>query len=174
MPPRGQGRYNTRHGLVGDSSRNIFWSAQVVTAHFDNAPTGGFHAVVVMVAMRLSNDHFIRHTIRVGQFIHLHWVQPGDTSSNCQHQPSLRARRNVGRLGARNFGDNFTCLVLQFLDTDKGLGSLGHGLDHFGWHQRAAEAGEGAGGVDHRAHAQLCVDIGHIVTFLKILCTKLG
>ena len=86
-------------------------------------------------------------------------IAAGDAGCGLQEQSTGRAAGDHGRLCADQSGDLLAGPAVEFVDIDHDAGGAGHLLQHLGPGAGAAEAGNGARGVDDGSDAEVAIGL---------------
>ena len=132
-------------------------------AHLYQRHPHGAHGVVVAVAVGAVDHHLSLRPRRRSVREALHLLR----SSPATRPPSPAGARggpavDVAGLGPRRGPYLPPRRLLEIFDPHQAAGGLGHRLQHLRGDPRAAQAGQGPGGVIHRAHAQRAVHFVHL------------
>ena len=136
-------------------------SAAVVVPDVHDSRSGQAHRVVVAVAVGARHQHAVGHGRGVGQRGHTCHVPARQAGGGGQCQSGRRAGCDDAGLGTRSRGDHAAGRRLEFGNVYRSTSSLLHRLQHFGLHQAATQARQGAGRIDAEWHAQALVNIAH-------------
>ena len=124
-------------------------------ADFDDAGADLAKGVVVGIAVRALHDHLVPHLGGVGQPGDTSLVAAGHERGGGDSQAGCTTGGDVAGLDADELGQATAGGALQLDDIDIRRGGFGHGGDHFGPHQGAADDRHRTPGVDDAFHPQV-------------------
>ena len=104
------------------------------------------------------DDDFVGHPAGVvRESLHPGRIAAGNAGGSLEEETAGGATGDEAGFGAGKTGDFDAGFFVELVDVNHYAGGAGHLRQHFGAGAGAAEAGDGAGGVDDRVHAEAAV-----------------